>query len=92
MVGCSRCGPVVVDPAMVEVHANPGIDLVLHAFLCPRCGSYEVGGCRETGAELVARGAVRYELRSTDDPPFTVDDVIDLHAWLATDPTWPVTW
>lgn len=87
-VVCSSCGPVAVDPATVEVHVNHTTGFTLYAFVCTGCGDYEVRGCAETGRRLLELGARAYELRSPDDPPFTLDDVIALREWLDTDPDW----
>jgi predicted RNA-binding Zn-ribbon protein involved in translation (DUF1610 family) len=88
VVGCSGCGPVAVDTCTAEVHANERTGFVLYVFVCPSCGSYEVGRCADTSRRLLAGGARSYELRSTDAPPLTVDDLIDLHEWLESDPVW----
>lgn len=87
-VRCSTCGPVTVDPSTVEVHVNHTTGFTLFAFICTDCGGYEVGGCADTGRRLLDQGARAYELRSTADPAFTLDDVIALREWLETEPDW----
>jgi predicted RNA-binding Zn-ribbon protein involved in translation (DUF1610 family) len=73
----------VVD---VEVHVNRLEDFSLYAFTCPTCGELVVRRCGETIDRLLAAGAVRRELHSTSLPALTVDDLLDLHLWLASDP------
>jgi hypothetical protein len=83
---CPACGPRRVDVADVDVHVNQREDFSLYAFTCPTCGELVVRGCRETIDRLLVSGAVWRELRSTSLPPLTVDDLLDLHLWLASDP------
>lgn len=83
---CPACGPRRIDAADVEVHVNRCEDFALYAFSCPTCSELVVRGCRETIDLLLAAGAVRRELRSTSLPPLTLDDLLDLHFWLASDP------
>lgn len=88
VVVCGSCGPTEVGLWSVDVHRNPRTGFALYAFLCPGCGGYEVGGCRETAERLARLGARQYELRCPDDPPLALDELIDLRAWLDTDPVW----
>jgi predicted RNA-binding Zn-ribbon protein involved in translation (DUF1610 family) len=83
---CPACGPRRIDAADVEVHVNRCEDFALYAFSCPTCSELVVGGCRETIDLLLAAGAVRRELISTSLRPLTVDDLLDLHLWLESDP------
>jgi predicted RNA-binding Zn-ribbon protein involved in translation (DUF1610 family) len=83
---CPSCGPQLIGVADVEVHANPCDGFSLYAFTCPLCAELVVQGCRDTIDLLLAAGAVRRELRSTSSPPLTLDDLLDLHLWLASDP------
>jgi predicted RNA-binding Zn-ribbon protein involved in translation (DUF1610 family) len=83
---CPACGPRRVDVVGVEVHVNRYEDFALYVFSCPTCAEVVVSGCRETIGLLIAAGATRRELRSTSLPPLTVDDLLDLHLWLASDP------
>lgn len=85
-VVCSSCGPQRVDIAGVQVHENRRESFAIYAFPCPECAELVVRGCRATIDRLLAAGASWCELRSTDLPPLTVDDLLDLHRWLASDP------
>ena len=86
---CSTCGPVHVDPSVVEVHINRRDDFVLYAFTCPTCLDLVVGGSRDRIRELLDAGARRRDLRSAADPPLTYDDLLDFHLWLERDLPWP---
>lgn len=83
---CPTCGPQRIDAAGVEVHANRLEGFAIYAFSCPVCMELVVRGCRATIDRLLAAGAVWRELRSTTLPPLTLDDLLDLHLWLASDP------
>jgi hypothetical protein len=83
---CPACGLMRVLVSDVEVHVNRSQDFALYAFTCPTCAELVVRGCRETIHGLLAAGAARRELRSTSLPPLTVDDLLDFHLWLASDP------
>lgn len=86
---CDRCGPVEVAACTVEVHRNRTEDFVLFAFTCPACEDVTVSGSRDDIERLLKAGARHRELRSTNAPPLTYDDLLDFHEWLAGDPPWP---
>ena len=83
-IGCTECGRIVVDAGMLEVHANRRDDFALFVGVCPHCGELVVGSDRGVIGQALAEGARRFELYPTDVPPLTIDDLVDLHAWLET--------
>lgn len=85
---CPACGEIDLVPEDIELHTDPtaGRDS-FYAFGCPEC----LLVVRKRADERVVRllvsvGVACVALRTvTDDPPFTYDDLLDLHALLATD-------
>ena len=49
-VPCSACGPVPLDPALVELHLDPRHSFAFAVFLCVRCGRLGTSG--QPGVEL----------------------------------------
>ena len=84
-VKCGDCGRVQVDPDMIEVHVNRRDDFALFVALCPRCGELVVGADRDVMRQGLGAGARRFELYPTDLPPLTLDDLLELRTWLASE-------
>lgn len=88
-LACGDCGEVRVDADQVDVHRNPRDGFAIYAFSCPSCRQVVAGGCASRIVELEARGARRFELRSTAAPAISYDDLLSFHEWLHSDVAWP---
>ena len=85
---CPACGEIDLVPEDIELHTDPtaGSDS-FYAFGCPECLLVVRKHADERVIRLlVSAGVTCVALpTATDDPPFTYDDLLDLHALLATE-------
>ena len=96
---CPSCGEVEIAPDAVLLYLPPARDRWFYSFRCPACGrEVHHAATRDIVAMLVAAGekaraggAVSPEDRSPDPsaPPFTLDDLIELHFQLQDELTIP---
>lgn len=96
---CPTCGEVDIAPDAVLLYLPPARDRWFYSFTCPVCGrEVDHAATREIVAMLVAagekasaEGPVSPEDRSPDPaaPPFTLDDLIELHFLLQDELTIP---
>ena len=83
---CPGCGDVVVDvDRTTVVRAHEGKGQGWYSFRCPRCRrTVDVAAPQHLITVLVCLGAAESELslpeelEQRDDPPLTMDDVLDL--------------
>ncbi|MEX0658343.1 MAG: hypothetical protein WD080_04355 [Egibacteraceae bacterium] len=87
---CPTCGEVDLTPDDIELHPGPDAGQgSFYAFGCPGCQ----GLVRKEADERVVRllvsagvsRVVAVAAPQSQDPPLTYDDLLDLHALLATD-------
>ena len=96
---CPTCGEVDIAPDAVLLYLPPARDRWFYSFTCPVCGrGVHHAATREIVAMLVAAGekataqaGVSLEDRAPDPtaPPFTLDDLIELHFLLQDELTIP---
>jgi predicted RNA-binding Zn-ribbon protein involved in translation (DUF1610 family) len=96
---CPRCGEVDIAPDSVLLYLTPARDRWFYSFTCPVCeAEVHHAATREIVAMLVAAGErtlgggrVSARDRSPDPnaPPFTLDDLIELHFLLQDELTVP---
>lgn len=96
---CPTCGEVDIAPDAVLLYLPPARDRWFYSFTCPACGrGVHHAATREIVATLVAAGekataqaGISLEDRAPDPtaPPFTLDDLIELHFLLKDELTIP---
>lgn len=74
VVRCDACGPVQVDPALVELHRDRLHRFTLATFLCLHCGQLGATRCPDRVSAYLAAGVSERQLRCTatvsvPDPP-----------------------
>lgn len=85
---CPACGEIDLVPDDIELHTAPDAGRPsFYAFGCPECLLVVRKHADERVVRLlVSAGVTCVAPRTvTDDPPFTYDDLLDLHALLDSD-------
>ncbi len=81
---CPDCGQVEVAVDAFELHVNRWDGFRMYAFPCPSCGQLAAGGDPGTLDRLLQAQVRVRELRSPC-PSFVLDDLLELHQFLADD-------
>lgn len=86
---CPMCGEVDLTPPDVSLHADVVVSAEsYYAFSCPDCGLRIHKRADERIVRMLeSAGVARYrevETATVQDPPFTYDDLLDLHRLLET--------
>jgi hypothetical protein len=68
VVRCETCGPVQVDPVLVELHRDRANRFTLATFLCLGCGQLGASRCPDRVVEYLAAGVAERQLRCTSAP------------------------
>jgi hypothetical protein len=68
VVRCDACGPVQVDPALVELHRDREHGFTLATFLCLGCGQLGASRCPDQVSSYLAAGVAERQLRCTGPP------------------------
>lgn len=87
---CPACGEVDLTPDDIELHPGPEAgEGSFYAFGCPDCRLVVRKQADERVVRLLVSAGVSRVLppapRRPADPPVTYDDVLDMHALLATE-------
>lgn len=87
---CPTCGEVDLTPDDIELHPGPDAGQgSFYAFGCPSCHLLVRKEADDRVVRLLVSAGVSRVVaaaaRRPQDPPLTYDDLLDLHALLATD-------
>jgi hypothetical protein len=70
-VSCGTCGPIVLDPTLVEVHRDRDHGFALVTFLCVRCGELGATRCPDVLARSRSAAVAEHRLTCTSPPSVT---------------------
>jgi hypothetical protein len=68
VVRCPGCGPVQVDPALVELHRDREHRFTVATFLCLGCGQLGASRCPDAVGSAREAGTPERQLRCTSAP------------------------